>query len=188
MLKCGHVCCCNGDSNSDCGKWIAKHRRCPMCSCPCKPTEMQRISKDSSKMIRIQSRIQPPKPSKELEDITQVFINGSFGTKLDAVIKHVKYLQTIDQGIKIVVFSRWVVVLANLSRGLEENGVKTISFKTDSNAAETFKNDPTITVFMLTSQKQSAGLTLTCATHVFFVEPLLDPSVEAQGKFSLLNS
>ncbi|EKJ67612.1 hypothetical protein FPSE_12193, partial [Fusarium pseudograminearum CS3096] len=44
-----------------------------------------------------------------------------------------------------------------------------------------FKNDPTISVLLITMQTGAVGLTLTVATQVHIIEPQWNPSVEEQA-------
>eukprot|EP01043_Picozoa_sp_COSAG02_P018012 COSAG02_NODE_829_length_16689_cov_16.659433_9_plen_164_part_00 len=60
------------------------------------------------------------------------------------------------------------------------NNIGFASFDMDrTDAPVRFSNDPKISVFLLNFQKAAAGLTLTAATHVFLVEPLLNPGQRA---------
>ena len=44
-----------------------------------------------------------------------------------------------------------------------------------------FSAEPGLDAFLLSTQKAAAGLTLTAATHVFLLDPLLSPGVEMQA-------
>ena len=63
-----------------------------------------------------------------------------------------------------------------LQAALQGNEIGYTSFDVHGkNAPVQFSTDPKISVFLLNVQKAAAGLTLTAATHVFLVEPLLNP-------------
>jgi E3 ubiquitin-protein ligase SHPRH len=76
----------------------------------------------------------------------------------------------------VLVFSQWEKVLEYLETGLEQNGVKCIKLSSGKSrrgeAAVKFREDSSITAFMLNAKSQSAGLTLVSATHVFILEPI----------------
>lgn len=48
-------------------------------------------------------------------------------------------------------------------------------------AIEAFQQDPPTTVFILTLRSAACGINLTAASHVFLLEPCLNPAVEAQA-------
>ena len=48
-------------------------------------------------------------------------------------------------------------------------------------ALDLFQTDPPTTVLLLTARSGAVGLTLTAASHVFLLEPNLNPAVEAQA-------
>lgn len=46
---------------------------------------------------------------------------------------------------------------------------------------EAFQKDPPATVFLLSVRSGAVGINLTAASHVFLLEPLLNPALEAQA-------
>jgi SNF2 family DNA or RNA helicase len=48
-------------------------------------------------------------------------------------------------------------------------------------ALDLFQTDPPTTVLLLTARSGAVGLTLTAASHVFLLEPNLNPAVESQA-------
>jgi hypothetical protein len=82
---------------------------------------------------------------------------------------------------KCLVFSQWESVLELLSQAFKRNEIDHIRFNTskDSSLAPIrFRTEPSLKVFMLNARSQCAGLTLVCATHVFLVEPSINPAIE----------
>ena len=69
-----------------------------------------------------------------------------------------------------------------LAQALAENQIGHVRLESSSrqNAILRFRTDPDIKVFMLNATSQSSGLTLVAATHVFLVEPILNPAMELQ--------
>jgi len=119
-------------------------------------------------------------------------LRGSYGTKLDAIIRHLKYIQATNSNSnsKCIIFSQWEQVLDFLSLGLKENQIGFVklggSKKEKAKAVLQFRTDPTVQVFMLHTKSQSSGLTLVAATHVFIVEPIINPDLEQQGIFMVM--
>jgi SWI/SNF-related matrix-associated actin-dependent regulator of chromatin subfamily A3 len=48
-------------------------------------------------------------------------------------------------------------------------------------AIEQFQKDPPTTVFLLSVRSGAVGINLTAASHVFLLEPVLNPALEAQA-------
>lgn len=48
-------------------------------------------------------------------------------------------------------------------------------------AIEAFQQDPPTTVFILTLRSAACGINLTAASHIFMLEPCMNPAVEAQA-------
>ena len=49
-----------------------------------------------------------------------------------------------------------------------------------SQAIEAFQKDPPTTVFLLSMRAGSVGINLTAASHVFLLEPCINPALEEQ--------
>ena len=47
-------------------------------------------------------------------------------------------------------------------------------------AIEAFQKDPPTTVFLLSMRAGSVGINLTAASHVFLLEPCINPALEEQ--------
>ncbi len=87
----------------------------------------------------------------------------------------------------MLVFSQWASQLQIVAHALTENEIEFLSFDSGKgkkrwDAALKFREDPRVNVFLLHGKSQSAGLTLTAATHVFLLEPQLNVSIELQSK------
>lgn len=96
---------------------------------------------------------------------------GSYGTKLDSIIKHVKYLRMVDQTVKVIVFSQWQQVLGILENGFRANGIGCVDLngKGKKKAKIEFAEREDIAVFILHSMNQSAGLTLIDVCTFYFI-------------------
>lgn len=112
-----------------------------------------------------------------------IFINGEYSTKIETILKTIKKLCKDDENVKIIIFSQWESILNTLASALKENS---INFQKKSSkihiCIENFKNsNMNITCLLLPLQFGSKGLNLIEATHVFFVEPILNQSEELQA-------
>lgn len=136
-------------------------------------------------------------PNTELRDIISIPLKASYGTKIDMIIRQIKYLKSKELGVQILIFSQWNTFLFILGRALREEGVFFFSWNdrnnsyggrrkkdTDSRLSQNilkFKKDPTYTCFLMNTIAQAAGVTLTNASHVFLCEPMVSLSLELQA-------
>ena len=183
VIPCGHVFC------KEClEQWLAHHRKCPMCNQKASRADMIVFVADAETLFRRSTMTgRNQKEHYEFLDTLKGFeIQGSYGTKIDTIIRHVKYLQESEPLVKILVFSQWEQVLEIIIKGFERNKIRTIkidnSKRRKGQAAVQFREDPSITAFMMNARSQSAGLTLVAATHVFIVEPVMS-GLDQQGIF-----
>ncbi|KAJ5670258.1 uncharacterized protein N7477_005621 [Penicillium maclennaniae] len=115
-----------------------------------------------------------------LKEIKMIDLNGSFGTKIDTLARHVLWLREHDPGAKSIVFSQYKNFLTVLQRAFQRFGI--ISSSVDApGGIEKFKKDPAVECFLLHGKAQSSGLTLINATHVFLCEPLINTAIELQA-------
>jgi len=118
------------------------------------------------------------------DSLINVPVKGSWGTKIEAVVREVLALQLLEPGAKALLFSQWNEVLEIVSRALSENGVKFARVRGKGSiekAINSFKKDKDMTVLLLPVSSGANGLNLVEATHVFLIEPLLNPAAEAQA-------
>ena len=115
-----------------------------------------------------------------------------WGTKIDAVVKDVKALLSSSDHIisssgdeppvKCIVFSQWADVLRKVEIALKVNGVLTFAMlSSGARTLENFKKSTDSCALLLPLLSRNNGLNLTEATHVFLMEPMLTPSIEAQA-------
>lgn len=66
---------------------------------------------------------------------------------------------------------------------LQKNNIKFVRLEGPGKreATKAFRNNPDIKVFILNAKNQSSGLTLVAATHVFLIEPVLNPAIGLQA-------
>lgn len=118
------------------------------------------------------------------EDISSgVSFIGEYSSKIEEIVRTILKLIQTDPDVKIIIFSQWDNILTVLSHALNENSIK---YRTKSAkihvCLEDFKNDSLkIACLLLPLQFGSKGLNLIEATHVFLVEPILNPGEELQA-------
>ncbi|KAF2069113.1 hypothetical protein CYY_009566 [Polysphondylium violaceum] len=193
MLLCGHSFC------YECIKFmidknpLAGTIQCPVCRTRLNISEISYISK-------AQEPEAPREPVPEDQINTNLYdlqrdpsieIKGSFGTKIEAILytligiqrQSVEKTGTVD---KVIIFSQWSDVLKIISIALSENNIK---FARSDQAGQSgfhlainsFRKDSSVNVLLLLTAKGANGLNLIEATHIFIVEPLLNPAVELQA-------
>ncbi|WBW73255.1 DNA-dependent ATPase/ ubiquitin-protein ligase E3 Irc20 [Schizosaccharomyces osmophilus] len=186
ITTCGHFYC------RDClVAWMKHHPSCPMCKSKLTKNSTFYIGESFDIRARQEFVLGFPTTEKDLEmmdeetfkRIVSVTLKVSFGSKIDAIVRHLVYLKQIELYPKVVVFSQWLDVLEVLHKSFEANGVSYLRFdgKAKNNCLKNFKADRDIEVLTLHSRSQSAGLTLTNATHVIMCEPLLNSGIELQA-------
>ncbi|KXS08830.1 hypothetical protein M427DRAFT_292290 [Gonapodya prolifera JEL478] len=192
MTECGHVFCYKCILT-----WLKLSPRCPHCNASTSKGTVMRVhfgtegTKSSTISAQQKRKRGPPRveesdnshdPLLPLDRISAMHINGSFGAKLDHLVKHVLCLPEND---KCLIFSQWDEVLTIIGFALNLNDVKFVRIdggkKNKLEAINKFQEDPTIKCFMLHARSQSSGLTLVQARHVFLVEPVIDPGLELQA-------
>ena len=104
-------------------------------------------------------------------------------TKLDVLIDHLQELRA--EGHKTLVFSQFTSLLAIVKAHLDKNQIPYCyldgSTKDRDAVVQTFQNDDTIPVFLISLKAGGLGLNLTAAGYVFLLDPWWNPAVEAQA-------
>ncbi|KAF7712908.1 Zinc finger RING-type domain-containing protein [Penicillium ucsense] len=189
LTVCGHKYC------SDCLRlWWREHRTCPVCKKPLKLKDFHQITYKPQEIIAQEEetplKFDHGKHSKNaiytdissglLKEIDTISLDGSFGTKVDTLARHLLWLREHDPGSKAIVFSQYRNFLTVLRRAFERFGIVSSSVDTPGGIKE-FKKNPAIECFLLHGKAQSSGLTLVNATHVFLCEPLINTAIELQA-------
>lgn len=136
-----------------------------------------------------------------------VKVQGSYGTKLEAVVRRLVSITRSDSGARVLVFSSWKDSLELLAHALTANGLPHIfprsskhfeaavaqfragheAFMAAANGASSstaptpavHRDAPRVLLLLL--KQGGNGLNLQQAQHVVFIEPVLDPAEEAQA-------
>ena len=108
-------------------------------------------------------------------------------SQLRALVAELTKMRNADASNKALVFSQFNSTLAWLQRRLPEAGFgyRTISgsmpLAKRAAAIAAFQKDPPTTVFLLSMRSGAVGINLTAATHVFLLEPALNPALTEQA-------
>ncbi|ORY49442.1 hypothetical protein BCR33DRAFT_763220 [Rhizoclosmatium globosum] len=195
ITECGHF------YHEECmNLWIPQHRKCAVCKQSITNLKTQLTKIDSAVTTGLPPAPQSDEPSEPViyrhepldtslhSRITSLKLDSrdSFGTKADFLLRHLLHIFTTEPTAKCILFSQWEQVLSVIGTGCDKNSIGYVKMDTGGNkkkvdAVTKFRIDPNIKLFMLNSKSQSSGLTLVNATHVFLVEPVVNPGVEMQA-------
>ncbi|KAJ5961060.1 Zinc finger RING-type [Penicillium vulpinum] len=188
LTVCGHKFC------KDCLRlWWAAHQNCPLCKKKLKRNDFHQITykpqglvvQEEKSHVKLdheghsQNAIYSDISSSHLNEIKNIDLDGSYGTKIDTLARHILWLREHDPGAKSIIFSQYGSFLSVLQSAFRSLGIVTTSIDA-SNGIQNFKTDPAIECFCLHGKAQSSGLNLTVATHVFLCEPLINTAIELQ--------
>ncbi|EAW11144.1 putative SNF2 family helicase/ATPase [Aspergillus clavatus NRRL 1] len=189
LTVCGHKYC------KDCLRlWWNQHRTCPTCKRRLKVNDFHQITYKPEEFVvqeeKSPAKIEPGRSSNNfiyadissgtLKEIKNIDLDGSFGTKIDTLARHILWLREHDPGAKSIIFSQYKTFLEVLGTAFArfKIGYSSIDY---ADGIERFKSDPAIECFFLHAKAQSSGLNLVNATHVFLCEPLVNTAIELQA-------
>ncbi|KZT00238.1 uncharacterized protein LAESUDRAFT_816623 [Laetiporus sulphureus 93-53] len=198
ITQCAHVFC-----EACLREWLSKQeaKACPVCRAPIKSDQLQRFSvaKTAEQALNaappsIANNELAPKSRRHInynvidpvifQDIQSMESLGSYGSKVQTLVRHILYLQLTDPGAKSIIFSAWADSLHIIQHALNHNGISSLRIdqhRGKQNAAKRFKTDPTISVLLLHGERENAGLNITCASRVFLVESVVHHAFELQA-------
>ncbi|KAF2090657.1 hypothetical protein K490DRAFT_3522, partial [Saccharata proteae CBS 121410] len=197
LTVCGHIFC------KECiGAWIKERRTCPVCkrwlkdadfhNVTYKPRELQaqeetqtttpgECSEASSRSpVSTSSAIYSDMSPTTMNEINSKDLNGSFGTKIDTIARHILWLRDNDPGAKSIVFSQFSDFLDVLGAAFREFRIGFSSIGEKEGIGK-FRREGSTEVFLLDAKHDSSGLNLVNAAHVFLCEPLINPAIELQA-------
>ncbi|OCH83870.1 hypothetical protein OBBRIDRAFT_786844 [Obba rivulosa] len=197
ITHCAHVFC------ETCMKeWLGQRagKACPVCRVPIHPDQLQRFSIDQKQEQRAPPQLikhrneLAPRSRRQIrynviepavfEDIQSMESLGSYGSKIQTLIRHLLYISMMDPGSKSIIFSAWADSLHIIEHALRRNGITCLRIDQNrgkQNAAKRFRTDPTISVLLLHGERENAGLNVTCAQRVFLVESVVNHAFEVQA-------
>ncbi len=194
LTSCGHSYC------ADCFRmWWNTHRSCPTCKRHLQRNEFHQITykpqeltmEEEAEGVNKEKELGVAKNTEDatiysgirdtiLSQIKNIDLDGSFGTKIDTLARHILWIREHDPGAKSIVFSQYRDFLDVLAKAFDQFkiGFTGIDRK---DGIQKFKNDPGKECFFLHAKAHSSGLTLVNATHVFLCEPLINTAIELQA-------
>jgi E3 ubiquitin-protein ligase SHPRH len=201
LTVCGHQYC------KDCiTAWWRSHRTCPECrrvltrndvhDITYRPQQLKAIEEQndiSGSAASSPSRETNTKASRStsssiyssmsvatMNEIKSIELEGSFGTKIDTICRHLIWLRENDPGAKSIIFSQYNDFLEVLASALRHFKISGVSIR-EPKGVEKFRRDPSKECFLLDAKSDSSGLNLVSATHVFLCEPLVNAAIELQA-------
>ncbi|KAI1261241.1 SNF2 family N-terminal domain-containing protein [Xylariaceae sp. FL1019] len=196
VTECGHRFC------KEClMHWFKAKHNCPCCKKKLAHDMLLEFHRKELDLKLRPDRIQGPSnsdPSSQtapiysnfgedkLRAIQNVKLKGpSYSTKIDTLIKHLKWLRNEDPGAKSIIFSQFQGFLDVLDQALTAHGIGHAAFTTTSSQKKgslgRFKEDPDTVCLLMSAKAHSSGLNLVNASHVFLCEPLLNTALELQA-------
>lgn len=195
LTVCGHQYC------KECIRlWFRAHRNCPVCKRQLHLIDLIDITfkddlhaaeeeqpsaspaKSDPDSPHISTSIYSGMNATTLKEIKSIDLNGSYGTKIDTIARHLLWIREHDPGSKSLIFSQFGDFLQVLGGALRHYRIGySSSNSSDKSGVERFKRDPSVEVFLLDAKSESSGLNLVSATHVFLCEPLLNTALELQA-------
>lgn len=119
----------------------------------------------------------------KLDGSKEIIVRGKYSSKIIKIVETILQLKQKEPQVKIIIFSHWDMILMMLARALDENSItyrtKETKFYKAIEEFKDYRND--ITCMLLPLKYGSKGLNLIEATHVFLVEPILNPGEELQA-------
>lgn len=203
ILPCAHIFCCScigaymrcarNDSSTRRDPRTAVKYKCPTCR---RLFEKKKIetsqeslppSSSSSSSVTLKEPARGCPPPRE----NHVDLRGDFGTKINYLVSQVLHLRDRDPTAKCIVFSQWNDMLQLICACLSKNGIHNACLNAPKggksaksmmqDTLDGFRTTKGMTVLAITFKNGANGLNLTEANHVFLLEPLLHPGLEAQA-------
>ncbi|OAL49207.1 hypothetical protein IQ07DRAFT_569576 [Pyrenochaeta sp. DS3sAY3a] len=193
LTACGHKYC------KECiNQWWLTHRTCPLCKQRLSSSEFKDITFKPSEIKAQEETHEPESPAQAstpgsssmsiysginaetMKEIKMIDLNGSYGTKIDMIARHLIWIRKNDPGAKSIIFSQFGDFLDVLRDALKKWKIG-VSGITEYRGIHEFKNNPAIECFLLDAKSDSSGLNLVNATYVFLCEPLINPAIELQA-------
>ncbi|EEC82693.1 hypothetical protein OsI_27351 [Oryza sativa Indica Group] len=196
VFQCGHFVCCKCClyMTEQAAAHFGRSKKWIMC-----PTCRQRTDLENVAFVVENQR---GNADREIEDLAEsaISVQGSYGTKIEAVTRRILRITSTDGAAKILVFSSWNDVLDVLEHSLAANNISYVRMKggrksqtalaqfkglassiSGEKAKKSFSKMQPAQVLLMLIQHGANGLNLLEAQHVILVEPLLNPAAEAQA-------
>lgn len=115
-----------------------------------------------------------------MKAIKMIDLDGSYGTKVDMIARHLLWIRNNDPGAKTIIFSQFGDFLDLLREAFRKWKIGCSGIR-EKEGIHKFRTDPAVECFLLDAKSDSSGLNLVNATYVFLCEPLINPAIELQA-------
>ncbi|KAE9109010.1 ATP-dependent helicase [Phytophthora fragariae] len=108
-------------------------------------------------------------------------------TKIEALMQELELMRVRDPSGKAIIFSQFVNMLDIIQHRLQLGGVKCVKLSGNMSMAvrdrtiKAFRDDPTVTAFLISLKAGGVALNLTVASHIFLMDPWWNPAAENQA-------
>lgn len=206
VLPCGHVLCCKCMLSLVERSTLPQSQKkinCPSCRRRTNVSEVAYVVNTHEKEGLDPTIAHFQGGEKEDVDFASS-VKGSYGTKLEAVLRRILRLKSEDPDMKVLLFSEWQGVLDVVEHALKTNHItftrvkrggqindaidrfrgveETVGKKRSSRKrANVDEVQGPVQVLLMPIRHGANGLNLVEAQHVMLLEPLLNPAMEAQA-------
>ena len=110
-----------------------------------------------------------------------------FDSKLKTLMTELQAMRAANPLHKALVFTQYLSTMELLKRTMQEHSITYqtleghMAMRQRKRNLEEFKSNPDCAVFLLSMRSGAVGLTLTAASHVFILEPAINPALEQQA-------
>ena len=110
-----------------------------------------------------------------------------FDSKLNKLMSELQVMRAAGPLHKALVFTQYLSTMELLKRTMKEQNItyQTLEghmpMRQRKRNLEEFRSNPDCSVFLLSMRSGAVGLTLTAASHVFILEPAINPALEQQA-------
>ena len=168
---------------------VQSQGKCPICRAPVTMQSLRQPYKSPAEVAAAAAAAAASSSSSSSSAAAAAEVGGFlFDAKINALMTELDKMKAAYPDTKALVFTQFTSTQALLKTRLTEKGIKwhTISGDMDANRRQriidAFNSDAAGCVFLLTLRTGAVGLTLTAATHVFLLDPSLNPALEQQAK------
>ena len=146
------------------------------------------VAADEEKEEKKDSAQRPPPPSSSApsssrSEVTQVM----FDSKLNVLVRELNAMRAASSTHKALVFTQYLSTMELLKQTMAQHGFTYqtleghMTMRHRKRNLEEFRSNPQCAVFLLSMRSGAVGLTLTAASHVFILEPAINPALEQQA-------
>ncbi|XP_024528527.1 DNA repair protein RAD5A-like [Selaginella moellendorffii] len=181
-------------TKTPCGHWFCSEcvisvlgvgiQPCPTCSTPISVNNLRNAATVSSPATDIppfgaagEGGEEEPAPVKGVR----------MESKLRTLLADLAAIRADNSGAKVLIFSQFMQTVAWLKCQFKKQGINyrfisgDMPMKKRAQAIEAFQKESPTTVFLLSIRTGAVGITLTAASHVYMLEPCLNPALEEQA-------